>query len=218
MADNKDITIKAMRRAGKGKNDARRLRAQGFVPLTIYGGGGESVSVAAPLAEIATVLRSHSGANTIFTLDVEGSESSEVLFQDRQIDPIKGRLIHADLRRLVRGQEIEVTVPLHLEGEATGVKNDGGVLEQILREVQIRCRPRNIPDDVTVSVEHLALNDVLHVSDIPTNENYAVIDDPETVVATVKFISEESLELPTEAADAPTEPEVIGKGKKDDEQ
>lgn len=220
MADNKDITIKAQRRDKSGKNESRRLRREGFVPLTIYGGEGDTVSAAAPLRELAAMLRSNAGANTIFTLDIEDAESSEVMFLDRQIDPLRGRLIHADLRRLVRGQEIEVTVPVHLEGEAYGVKTEEGVLDQVLREVQIRCRPRNIPDEILIDVTDLKLNEVLHVSDIPKHQDYEILDDPEGVVATIKFISEEALELP-EPGEAPeaeaAEPEVIGKGKDDEE-
>src|SRR5919202_3454064 len=120
MAERESITVRAELRAGRGKNDARRLRARGLVPLTVYGGEGGPIAAAAPLAELAAILRSGAGHNTIFTLDVEGVGASEVLFLDRQIDPVRGRLIHADLRRLVQGQEVEVTVPLHLVGEPAG--------------------------------------------------------------------------------------------------
>ena len=106
MAERQEITIRGEQRTGRGKNDARRLRARGYVPLTIYGGGGESVSAAAPLRELAAILRSDTGHNTIFTLDVEGVGATEVMFLDRQIDTVRGRLVHADLRRLVRGQKI----------------------------------------------------------------------------------------------------------------
>src|SRR5918997_5406811 len=100
MAERQEITIRAERRTGRGKNDARRLRMRGLVPLTLYGGEGEAVSAAAPLAELAAILRSDTGHNTIFTLDIDGIGESEVLFLDRQIDPVRGRLVHADLRRL----------------------------------------------------------------------------------------------------------------------
>ena len=133
MAERQEITVKGEQRTGRGKNDARRLRARGYVPLTIYGGGGESVSAAAPLRELAAILRTEAGHNSIFTLDIDGVGATEVMFLDRQIDPVRGRLVHADLRRLVRGQMIEVTVPLHLVGEPIGVTEGGGVLEQMLR-------------------------------------------------------------------------------------
>ncbi|MCP9493301.1 MAG: 50S ribosomal protein L25 [Pyrinomonadaceae bacterium MAG19_C2-C3] len=214
MADNEEITINAIRREGRGKNDSRRLRREGMVPLTIYGGEGEAIAVAAPLRDLAAVLRSHAGANTVFTLDVEGIGASEVLFQDRQLDPVKNRLIHADLKRLVRGQMIELSIPLHLTGEAFGVKEEDGVLEQVLRQVQVRCRPRNIPDAISVDVSHLKLNDVLHVSDIPVTEDIEILVEPDTVVASVNFIKED---LPEETPVVETtEPEVIAKGKKED--
>ncbi len=215
MAEKKDITVRATQREGRGKNDARRLRASGQVPMTIYGGEGGSVSVAAPLAELAAILRTDAGHNSIFTLDVEGLGPSEVMFLDRQIDPIRGRLVHADLRRLVRGQMIEVTVPLHLTGEPIGVTEGGGVLEQIARELQIRVRPRDIPDAINVDVSHLGVHDVLHVSDVPATEGVELLADPETVLATVGIVREEELEPATEEAEG--EPEVIGKGKKDEE-
>src|SRR3954471_15084025 len=159
MAERQEITVRAELRAGRGKNDARRLRARGMVPLTIYGGEGEAMSAAAPLRELAAILRSGAGHNAIFTLDVDGVGPSEVMFLDRQIDPVKTRLIHADLRRLVKGQEIEVSVRLELEGEPVGVEGDGGILEQLLREVEIRCRPSIIPDFIRVDVSHLGAHD-----------------------------------------------------------
>lgn len=214
MAERKEITVRGEVRTGRGKNDARRLRARGFVPLTIYGGEGEAVSVAAPLKELATILRSDTGHNTIFTLDVDGVGANEVMFLDRQIEPVRGRLMHADLRRLVRGQKVEVTVPLRLIGEPKGIKEEGGVLEQVVREINISCRPRNIPDAIDIDVSHLGVHDVLHVSDIPKDEDIDILDAPDTVLATVGIIREEE---PEPTIEAPAEPEVIGKGKKEEE-
>ncbi|HEX8294111.1 MAG TPA: 50S ribosomal protein L25 [Pyrinomonadaceae bacterium] len=217
MAERQEITVRAELRAGRGKNDSRRLRARGMVPLTIYGGEGEPVAAAAPLAELAAILRSGAGHNAIFTLDVDGVGPSEVMFLDRQIDPVKTRLIHADLRRLVRGQEIEVSVRLELEGEPVGVTEGGGILEQLLREVEIRCRPSIIPDFITVDVSHLGAHDVLHVSDIKVDEGVTIVTDAETAVATVAVVREEQVEERTPEEDV-SEPEVIGKGKKEDEE
>lgn len=216
MAERQEITVRAELRAGRGKNDARRLRARGMVPLTIYGGEGEPIAAAAPLAELAAILRSGAGHNAIFTLDVDGVGPNEVMFLDRQIDPVKTRLIHADLRRLVRGQEIEVSVRLELEGEPAGAE-DGGILEQLLREVEIRCRPSVIPDFISVDVSHLGTHDVLHVSDVKVDEGITILTDPETAVATVAVLREEPVEESASEADA-SEPEVIGKGKKEDEE
>ncbi|HYE12831.1 MAG TPA: 50S ribosomal protein L25, partial [Pyrinomonadaceae bacterium] len=207
MAEREEITVRAELRAGRGKNDARRLRARGMVPLTVYGGEGEAVAAAAPLRELAAILRSETGPNTIFTLEVDGVGPSEVLFLDRQIDPVRGRLVHADLRRLVRGQEIEVTVPLHLDGEPEGVRNGGGILEQLLREVEVRCRPRIIPDAIHADVTALNVHDVLHVSDLQAPEGVTILTEPETAVATVAVVREEQVEERTPEEEV-SEPEV----------
>jgi large subunit ribosomal protein L25 len=199
------------------RSDARRARREGFVPVTVYGGEGEAVSAIARLSELAAILRSDTGHNTIFTLDVEGVGASEVMFHDRQIDPVRGRLVHADLRRLVKGQKIEVTVPLHLLGEPIGVREQQGVLEQIVREIEIRCEPRNIPEALNIDVTNLGVHEVLHVSDIPVDENVEILESPETVIATVGIVREEPVEAPA-AEEEPVEPEVIGKGKKEEEE
>ncbi|HEX7999301.1 MAG TPA: 50S ribosomal protein L25 [Pyrinomonadaceae bacterium] len=217
MAEREEIIVRAQQRDGRGKNDTRRARANGLVPLTIYGGEGETVSAVAPLRELAAILRSGAGHNAIFTLDIEGVGASEVMFHDRQIDPVRGRLVHADLKRLVRGQKIEVTVPLHLIGEPIGVREEQGVLEQIVREIDIRCQPRNIPDAIDVDVSNLGVHDVLHVSDIPADENIEILTDAEIVIATVGVVREEPVEAPA-VEEEPAEPEVIGKGKKEDEE
>ena len=217
MAERQAITVRAELRAGRGKNDARRLRARGMVPLTVYGGGGEAVSAAAPLRELAAILRSGAGHNTIFTLDVDGVGASEVLFLDRQIDPVKGRLIHADLRRLVQGQEVEVTVRLELEGEPLGTKDEGGILEQLLREVEIRCRPGIIPDVIRADVSGLGVHEVLHVSDLKVEEGVTILTEPDTAVATVAVVREEPVAEAAPVEEAVVEPEVIGKGKKEEE-
>ena len=217
MAERKEITVRAQKRDGRGKNDTRRARANGLVPLTVYGGEGETISAVAPLRELAAILRSDAGHNAIFTLDVEGVGASEVMFHDRQIDPVRGRLVHADLRRLVSGQKIEVTVPLHLNGEPVGVREEGGILEQVIREIEIRCDPRNIPDAIDIDVSKLGVHDVVHVSDIPVDENIEILSDPEQVIATVGVVREEPVEAPA-TEEEPAEPEVIGKGKKEDEE
>jgi large subunit ribosomal protein L25 len=172
----------------------------------------------APARDLAAILRSESGRNTIFTIDVDGMGVSEVMFHDRQIDPIKGRLIHADLARLVKGQKIEVTVPLHLTGEPIGVREKQGVLEQIIREIEIKCEPRDIPDALEVDVSNLDVHDVLHASDIPVAAGVEILTDAEQVIATVGIVKEEELAATTSVeGEEPAEPEVIGKGKKDEE-
>ena len=217
MAEKKEYRVVAKPRVGRGKNDARRVRRAGMVPITVYGGGAETVAAVAPLSELAAILRSEAGRNTIFTVEVEGFGASEVMFHERQVDPVKGRLIHADLTRLVKGQKIEVTVPLHLVGEPFGVKEKQGVLEQVVREIEIRCEPREIPDSLDVDVSHLDVHDVLHVSDIPVSASIEILNDAELVIATIGIVKEEVVAAPAEGEE-PAEPEVIGKGKKEEEE
>jgi len=217
MAEKKEIIVRAAVREGRGKNDARRARREGQVPITVYGGAGEAVAALAPLRELAAILRSDTGRNTIVTMDIEGVGSSEVMFQDRQIDPVRGRLVHADFKRLVKGEKIEATVPLRLVGEPIGVREESGVLEQIIREVEIRCEPRDIPEHIDVDVSSLGVHDVLHVSDIPTSAGVEILESADTVIATVGVIKEEPVAVAPVEGEVLAEPEVIGKGKKEDE-
>src|SRR4026209_1656691 len=187
MAEKKEYKVQAKVRDGRGKNDARRTRREGMVPITVYGGGAETVAAVAPLRALAAILRSDSGRNTIFTIDGEGIGAREVMFHDRQIDPVKGRLIHADLTRLVKGQKIDVTVPLHLVGEPIGVKEKQGVLEQIIREIEIRCEPREIPDSLDLDVSNLDVHDMLHVSDIKVSEAIEILTDQAQGTGATRF-------------------------------
>jgi large subunit ribosomal protein L25 len=217
MAERKEIILRATAREGRGKNDARRARRNGQVPVTIYGGAGEAVAALAPLSELAAILRSDTGRNTIFTVDIEGVEATEVMFAERQIDPVRMRLVHADFKRLVKGEKIEATVPLRLVGEPIGVREEAGVLEQLVREVDIRCQPRDIPEHIDVDVTNLAVHEVLHVSDIPIAEGIEILEEPDTAIATVGVVKEEPVAAAPLEGEAPAEPEVIGKGKKEDE-
>jgi large subunit ribosomal protein L25 len=217
MAEKKEFRVQATLRSGRGKNDARRARRDGMVPITVYGGGAETLAAVAPARELAAILRSDQGRNTIFTIEVDGAGASEVMFHDRQVDPIKGRLIHADLARLVKGQKIEVTVPLHLTGEPIGVRESQGVLEQIVREIEIKCEPREIPEALEVDVANLNVHDMLHVSDIPVADTIEILTDPEQVIATVGIVREEVAAPAPAEGEEPAEPEVIGKGKKEED-
>ena len=218
MAEKKEIVVRAAARTGRGKNDSRRARRDGQVPVTIYGGEGETVAALVPLRELAAILRSDTGRNTILTMEIEGVGTSEVMFQDRQIDPVRSRLVHADFKRLVKGEKIEATVPLRLVGEPIGVREESGVLEQIIREVEIRCDPRDIPEHIDIDVTNLGVHDVLHVSDIPTSAGVEILESADTVIATVGMVKEEAVAVAPVEGEAPAEPEVIGKGKKEGEE
>jgi large subunit ribosomal protein L25 len=217
MADKKEIIVKAELREGRGKNDSRRARAAGQVPLVVYGGEGGSVAVIAPLRELAAILRSDTSYNTIFTLDIDGHGASEVMFLDRQIDPIRGRLIHADLRRLVSGEKIEMNLPLHFVGTPVGTKLGGAYLDQVVHEISVMCDPHQAPEYLEVDVSNLDIGDSLHLSDVPVPEGLEVLDPPETLVASVAALREEAVEEPV-VEEGAAEPEVIVKGKKEDEE
>ncbi|MCA1608232.1 MAG: 50S ribosomal protein L25 [Acidobacteria bacterium] len=201
------IKIKAEKRDNGGKNVNRRLRADGKIPVVIYGGGGESVAAIAELKDLAAILRTDAGINTVFSLDLPG-ESGDVIFQERQIDPVRGRLIHADLRRIAKGEKMEMTIPIHLVGEAEGLKEDGAVLSQAMREIKVLVEPAKAPESFDLDITELAGGDSLHVSDLKVGEGVEVHEEPETVIASVVIVKEEELEPQLETA----EPEVVGEG------
>lgn len=205
MADK--FIVKAEKRETRGKNVSRRLRVDGKIPVVVYGGGSESVAAAASLAELAAILRTDTGVNTVFSLDIEGEGVNDVIFQDRQIHAVHGRLIHADLRRFAKGEKIEMTVPIHLTGHAVGLKEDGSVLTQMMREIKVVCEPANTPDSIDVDVTELAAGGSIHVSDLKIGAGIEIHDAPETVVATIVTVSEEVLEPQIEEGAAP---EVVG--------
>src|SRR6187455_685475 len=149
------FVIKAEKKEVGGKNVNRRLRGEGKVPVVVYGGGTESVAAIAELKDLAAVLRSDSGVNTVFSLDIAGEGVNDVIFQDRQIVPIRGRLIHADLRRFAKGEKIEMTVPIHLVGEPESLKEEGAVLTQVMREIKVLCEPAKTPDSFDIDVTDL---------------------------------------------------------------
>ncbi|MCC6826276.1 MAG: 50S ribosomal protein L25 [Acidobacteria bacterium] len=207
------FVVNAEKRDERGKNDARRLRVAGKIPAVVYGGGSENMSVAAPLAELAAILRSDTGVNTVFSLDIAGEGVHDVIFQDRQIDPIMGRLIHADLRRFAKGEKIEMLVPVHLTGHAEGLSEAGSVLSHALREVKVLCEPTKTPEFFEIDVTKLAAGHAIHVSSIKVEEGVEILEDPETVIASILIVSEASLEPQLEEG---AEPVVAGEEPKPD--
>jgi len=209
MADK--VVVKAEKRDGRGKNDARRVRAAGKVPISIYGGGGETIAAIAELKDLAAILRSDTGHNTIFTIDMTGEGANDVIFHDRQIDAMKGRLVHADLRRLAKGEKIEVTVPIHIIGEAAGLNEEGAVLNQAIREIKVLCEPSLIPEFYEVDVTELNVGESFHVSELKVEKGVEIHEEPEAVIASIVIVKEEELEPQLEV----TEPEVVGKEGED---
>lgn len=207
MADK--IVVKAERKEVGGKNINRRYRAEGKVPVVVYGGGSESVAAVAELKDLAAILRTDSGVNTVFSLDIPGEGVNDVIFQDRQIDPIRGRLIHADLRRFARGEKIEMTVQIHLEGHAKGLDDEeGAVLTQAMREIKVLCEPAKTPESIIVDVSELEAGHAIHVSDLKVDEGIEIHEAPDTVVASIVIVKE--VELEPQVAEEGAEPEVEG--------
>jgi large subunit ribosomal protein L25 len=200
------ITVKADKRENLGKGDSRRLRVNGKIPIVVYGGGTESLAATADLKDLAAILRTDSGVNSVFSLDIAGEGINDVIFQDRQIHPVTGRLIHADLRRFSKGEKIEMTVPIHLIGEPEALKEEGAVLTQAMREIKVLCEPAKTPDSIEVDISGLTSEHALHVSDLKVGEGIEIHEAPDTVVASIVTVKEADLEPQLEAA----EPEVVG--------
>jgi large subunit ribosomal protein L25 len=205
MADK--IVVKAEKKEFGGKGINRRLRQEGKVPVVVYGGGTESLAATAELKDLAAILRTDSGVNTVFSLDIAGEGVNDVIFQDRQIDPLRGRLIHADLRRFAKGEKIEMTVPIHLIGTAAGLQEEGAVLTQAMREIKVLCEPAKTPDSFDIDVTNLESGQSLHVSDLSVGEGIEIHDAPETVIASIIVVKEADLEPQLEEG---AEPEVVG--------
>ena len=205
MADK--ILVKAEKRTEIGKNVNRRLRVEGKIPVVVYGGGSESLAAVAQLSELAAIIRTDAGVNSVFSLDIAGEGVNDVIFQDRQIHPVTGRLIHADLRRFAKGEKIEMTVPIHLLGEAIGLKEEGSVLSQAMREIKVLCEPANTPDSIDVDVTSLDAGHAIHVSDLKVGAGIEILESPETVVASIVTVKEADLEPQLEEG---AEPEVAG--------
>jgi len=203
------------------KNAARRVRRSGNIPAVVYGAKKESVAVTVNPKQISRILHSESGHNTVFDLKV-GSEQSKAMIVDWQYEPIKGSLLHIDLKRIAMDKALRVKVPVQLTGVPEGVKTQGGILEQIVREVEIECLPSDIPDHIDVDVTPLVFGQVLRVSDLPHSGKLKFITDETQPVAHITSVKEVVEAAPAEAgaevAAAPAEPEVIKKGKQETEE
>lgn len=206
------LSLNAKNRDDRGKNASRRLRADGLVPITVYGGDQDATSATVGKREFAALIRNH-GRNSIFTLNVEGV-TSPVKIAAVQIDPIKGFLVHADLMRISLTEKSKFEVPVKIVGEADGVKNFGGILDIPRHSLEIRCLPADIPSVFEVDVTTLGIGDHLSVKDLNLSDKIEVLVDPDTVLVTVVAPRvEETVEEAAESA----EPELIKKGKADEE-
>ncbi len=218
-----DATLDAVKREGRGKNEANRLRASGRIPAVVYGAredgkAPQGVPVAVDPKAVLKILRSDSGANTLINLRVDGSES-RVMVKEYQLDPITHGLLHADFYQLAMDKMLTVTVPVLIKGEPRGVKLQGGLLDFVTREIQVQSLPTDIPEHIDVDVSELMLNQAIRLKDLPENPKWKPINDPETMLVHVVLPkAEESADATTTegAAPAAAEPEVIKKGKTDE--
>jgi large subunit ribosomal protein L25 len=213
-------TLEAQPRPAGNKNAARRVRVAGKIPAVVYGAGQASLPVAVDPRQVTRILNSETGHNTIFDLALDGSKTKAMIV-DWQYEPIKGKLLHIDLKRIAMDKKLAVKVPIELVGEPAGVKQQGGILEQMLREVEIECLPGNIPSHIDVDVSELVFGKVLRVADLPHSDKFKFLTDENQPVAHVTTVKEEVVATPEAvAAEAatPTEPEVIKKGKQETEE
>jgi large subunit ribosomal protein L25 len=212
MASTKFDAVVATPRTGKfNKNHARRVRVAGKIPAVVYGAGLEPVAVTVDPRVIIKILHSESGHNTIFDLNVEGGALVKAMIVDWQNEPLKGHLLHIDMKRIAMDKMMRVSVPIQLVGVPVGVKTQGGILEHVLREVEIECLPNDIPSHLDVDVSALELNGAIHVSDLPHSGSIKFLGEEGATVAHVTAMKEEA------AAEvvAAVEPEVAKKGKTD---
>jgi len=213
----RDITVAANPRESRGKNEARRLRAAGQIPAVLYGSHKEALTLAVKPRDLVHVLRTKSGHNTIFNLAVDGGETTPVMIVDTQHDPVRGTILHADLKRIDLSKRLRVAVPVVTHGDPKGVKTQGGHFEAVARQVEIECLPDDIPEHFDMDVTEMLIGQSLRASDMPLSGSMALMSHPDTVIAHViaprgKSVAAEEEEV---VAAAP-EPEVAKKGKKEE--
>jgi large subunit ribosomal protein L25 len=215
------FTLEGKIREGRGKGPARQTRLTGMVPAVLYGAKKESVSLAVNAKQVARILRSETGHNTIFSVQIAGGIDEKAMLKDWQVDPVSGALLHVDLFRIAMDVRMRVMVPVRTFGEPQGVKMQGGVFETVIREVEIECLPGDIPEEYKVDVTDMLIGKQLRAGDLPLDPQKAkLVTDPNRVLAHVVMLKkeEEPVADAAVAADAaPAEPEVMKKGKKEED-
>ncbi|HKH70891.1 MAG TPA: 50S ribosomal protein L25 [Vicinamibacterales bacterium] len=223
-----DATLEAVKREGRGKNEANRLRASGKIPAIFYGPGKEGkapegVAVAVDPKAMLRILHSDTGANTLINLKLDGLEA-RVMVREYQLDPITHHLLHADFYQLAMDKAIVVTVPVIVKGESKGVKQQGGLLDFVTRDIEVECLPTDIPENITVDVSELMLHESIRVRDLPTDPKWKAISEGDTMLVHIVMpkVEEEAAaatpETAAAAAGTAAEPEVIKKGKTDEKE
>jgi large subunit ribosomal protein L25 len=213
--------IEGQVREGRGKGSARRTRLTGMVPAVLYGGKKDAISLTVSAKQVARILRSETGHNTIFTVTVAEGGDEKAMVRDWQVDPVSGKLLHVDLFRIAMDVRMRVMVPVHTFGEAQGVKLQGGVFETVTREVEVECLPGDIPEEFRVDVTDMMIGKQLRAADLPFDPaKIKLVTDPVRVIAHVVVLKKEEepvADAAVTADAAPAEPEVMKKGKKEEE-
>jgi large subunit ribosomal protein L25 len=217
-----ETTLQAEKRDERGKNAARRLRARGRIPAVVYGAKKGAVEIAVDPRVLLRILHSESGVNTLIGLqglDEGGGGATRVLVKEYQLDPIDHKLLHADFYQVAMDKALTVTVPIVLKGDAKGVKQQGGIVDFVHRELEIECLPGEIPENVTVDISELMLNQGVRVRDLNLEgAKWKPLSEPDMMIVHVVALKAEEVPAPVEAAPAsPAEPEVIKKGKAEKE-
>jgi len=220
-----EATLKAESRTGRGKNEARRLRASGKIPAVVYGTEKDKATeIAVDPRTLLRILHSESGVNTLIGLEGAGlAEGGKVLVKEYQLDPIDHKLLHADFYAVAMDKVIEVTVPVVIKGEPKGVKQQGGVVDFVNREIEVECLPGDIPEHIDIDISELMLHQGIRVRDLPADGKWKAVSDPDMMIVHVVTVKVEETPTPEAAAAAaatpatPAEPEVIKKGKKDED-
>jgi large subunit ribosomal protein L25 len=217
-----EAILEAAARDSFGKNESRRTRRGGRVPGVLYGGGKDATAISVEPRALLKILHSESGANTLISLKLTGAGDTRVLVKDFQLDPVTHQVLHADFYRVALDKPIQVTVPVMVKGEPKGVKQQGGILEFIRREIVIEVLPADIPEHIDVDVSELMLHQGVRVRDVATNPKWTPVSDPDLMLVHVVMPKAEEVVTPAETAAAATattvEPEVIKKGKKDEDE
>jgi large subunit ribosomal protein L25 len=222
-----EAVLEATVRESRGKNEARRTRADGKVPAVLYGvtgsGKAEATAIAVEPKALRKILHSEAGANTLISLKLAGTGDTRVLVKDYQLDPITHQILHADFYRIAMDKVLRVTVSITVKGEAPGVKQQGGILEFVHRQIEVECLPGDIPEHIEINVGELMLHQGVRVRDLPVNPKVKVVTDGDTMLVHVILPKAEEVATPAAGAEgaaaaptAPAEPEVIKKGKKEE--
>jgi large subunit ribosomal protein L25 len=219
-----DATLQVEKRSGRGKNEARRLRASGRIPAVVYGvEKGTAVEISVDPKRLMRILHSDSGVNTLIGLEGLEVGGGKVLVKEYQLDPIDHHLLHADFYAVAMDKAITVTVPIVLKGEPKGVKQQGGVVDFVNRELEVETLPGDIPENITVDVSELMLHQGIRVKDLPQDQKWKAVSEPDMMIVHVVTVKAEEPAPEAAAATAaapvaPAEPEVIKKGKKEEEE